>query len=287
MINIKYFFQYLFISLLFIIFKIAGYKISIILSGTLTSLIGPLFRTNKLCHNNLSIAFPNLDDEKKKLIIKKMWINYGKILAEYMFIKDFRNSKKFEKNIDIKNLSILEQIKKENKPVIFISGHFNNFELMAMQIEKFGINLATIYRPLNNIFLNPKMEKIRRKFICKNQIRKGISGTKELLKFFKNGTSVALMIDQRVSEGVLSNFFNEKALTSTIPAQLVKKYKIPVVPVYIERINEINFQIIIKDPINFSAETSIQNITDDLNKILENMIIKKPEQWIWSHNRWK
>ncbi len=287
MINIKYFFQYLFISLLFIIFKIAGYKISIILSGTLTSLIGPLFRTNKLCHNNLSIAFPNLDDEKKKLIIKKMWINYGKILAEYMFIKDFRNSKKFEKNIDIKNLSILEQIKKENKPVIFISGHFNNFELMAMQIEKFGINLATIYRPLNNIFLNPKMEKIRRKFICKNQIRKGISGTKELLKFFKNGTSVALMIDQRVSEGIKCKFFNQYAFTTTIPAQFVKKFNAKIVPVYIERNKENNFEIKFLKMIDFTQDESTEAITLKLNKILEDMIIKNPEQWIWTHNRWK
>ena len=95
------------------------------------------------------------------------------------------------------------------------------------------------------------------------------------------------MIDQRVSEGILSNFFNEKALTTTIPAQLIKKFKIPVVPIYIERIEGINFRIKINQPINFSENASEQNITDELNQILEEMIYKKPEQWIWSHNRWK
>ena len=106
---------------------------------------------------------------------------------------------------------------------------------MAMHIEKSGLDLAAIYRPLNNKFLNPIMENIRKKYICKKQIKKGISGTRLLLKYFKNGTSIALMIDQRVSQGIKSNFFNKKHLTTTIPAQFVKKFKCKVVPIYIER----------------------------------------------------
>ena len=158
---------------------------------------------------------------------------------------------------------------------------------MAMHIEKSGVDLAAIYRPLNNNFLNPLMENIRKKYICRKQIKKGISGTKEILKYFKSGASVALMIDQRVSEGIKINFFNEKASTTTIPAQLVKKFKMPVVPIYIERFNKINFKITVSKPIYFTNDTSIENITVKLNEILENMILKKPHQWIWSHNRWK
>ena len=131
------------------------------------------------------------------------------------------------------------------------------------------------------------MERIRKKYICKNQIKKGIGGIKKLINLKKSNYSTALMIDQRVSEGIKSNFFNNEALTTTIPAQLVKKFKIPVVPIFIERINNLNFKITINKPINFSNETSIKNITDELNQILEKMILNKPEQWIWSHNRWK
>ena len=158
---------------------------------------------------------------------------------------------------------------------------------MAMHIEKSGVKLSAIYRPLNNIFLNKIMERIRAKYICKNQIKKGVGGMKKLVSLKKKNYSTALMIDQRVSQGIKSNFFNSKALTTTIPAQLVKKYKIPVVPIFIERIGNINFKIIIKKPINFEKETSVKDITDELNHILEKMIIYKPEQWIWSHNRWK
>ena len=99
-----------------------------------------------------------------------------------MFIKNFRETKS-EKFLEIKGQEILEKIKLSKKPVIFISGHFDNFELMAMHIEKSGVDLAAIYRPLNNSFLNPVMEKIRKKYICRKQIKKGISGTKKLLAF--------------------------------------------------------------------------------------------------------
>ena len=215
-----------------------------------------------------------------------MWFNYGKIFAEYIFLKDFRKTK-ISQRVTVENQDELDNIKRNSKPVIFISGHFNNFELMAMYIEKSGIDLAAIYRPLNNIYLNPLMEKIRKKYICKNQIKKGKSGTKELLKHFKNGGSIALMIDQRVSEGISCDLFNQKALTTTIPAQFVKKFGAQVVPVYIERLNNDNFRLKIFNSLDFKKDESIEEITLKLNKILEKMIINNPEQWIWTHNRWK
>ncbi len=158
---------------------------------------------------------------------------------------------------------------------------------MAMHLEKSGIDLAAIYRPLNNIFLNPLMENIRKKYICSKQIKKGISGTKEILKYFKSGTSIALMIDQRVSQGKRVLFFNKEALTTTIPAQFVKKFNCKIIPIYIERKNNDNFILEIMNPLDFEKNQTIDNITLKLNQSLEKMIIKNPNQWIWSHNRWK
>ena len=215
-----------------------------------------------------------------------MWDNYGQIFAEYIFIKNYRVGNLTSK-ISIEGREILEEIKKNNKQVVFVSGHFSNFELMAMQIEKVGINLAAIYRPLNNIYLNQIMENIRKKYICKNQIRKGLGGIKKLIKLKRKNYSTALMIDQRVSEGISSNFFNQKAFTTTIPAQLVKKFDIPVIPVCIERCEGIEFKMTVHKPIFFSKDKSIKNITDELNKVIEKFVIKNPKEWIWSHNRWK
>jgi KDO2-lipid IV(A) lauroyltransferase len=270
----------------FFIFKILGYRISSNFGGKLFEIVGPLFRSKHLIHSNILKAMPNSNMKNMKNITKLMWNNYGRVFAEYVFIKNFRYGK-LNSRIEIEGQDILDKIKKFNKQVVFISGHFANFELMALHLEKSGIPLSTIYRPLNNIFLNKIMERIRSKYICEKQIKKGIGGMKKLIKLKKDNYSTALMIDQRVSEGIKSNFFNKEAFTTTIPAQLAKKFKIPVVPIFIERIDNINFKIIIKEPISFTEEDSIKKITDELNIILEKMILQKPGQWIWSHNRWK
>ncbi len=283
---IKYFTQFLIITTLFLLFKILGLKISSYISSKLISVTGPFFRSKDLITSNILKALPNLNDEEIAKIAKQMWNNYGRILAEYIFIKNFRNSY-LKNNIKIEGQEILDKIKKNNEAVIFVSGHFNNFELMAMCIEKSGIDLAAVYRPLNNKFLNHVMEKIRKKYICKKQIKKGISGTKKLLSHFKNGSSIALMIDQRVSEGIKTDLFDQPAFTTTIPAQFVKKFKCKVIPVYIERMNNINFKLKIHDPLIYSNDETIESITQNLNYILENMILQNPSQWIWSHNRWK
>ena len=284
--QIKYFFQFLLIMIFFFIFKIFGYRISSNFGGKLFEIVGPLFRSKHLIHSNILKAMPNSNMKNIKNITKLMWNNYGRVFAEYVFIKNFRHGK-LNSRIEIEGQDILDKIKKFNKQVVFISGHFANFELMALHLEKSGIPLSTIYRPLNNIFLNKIMERIRNKYICEKQIKKGIGGMKKLIKLKKDNYSTALMIDQRVSEGIKSNFFNKEAFTTTIPAQLAKKFKIPVVPIFIERIDNINFKIIIKEPISFTEEDSIKKITDELNIILEKMILQKPGQWIWSHNRWK
>ena len=212
--------------------------------------------------------------------------NYGRIFAEYPHLKNFRNDN-LSKFISIEGKEYLEDIKQKNKKVVFVSGHFNNFELMAMEIEKSGVNLAAIYRPLNNQFLNKIMEKIRINFICKIQIKKGKSGIREIIENVRKGCSVALMIDQRVTEGSKTNFFGKLATTTTIPAQLIKKYGCELVPVYIERYNKIFFRIFISKPIKIDKTKTTEEITKYLNNVLEKMILKNPDQWIWTHDRWK
>ena len=261
---IKYFLEFFFISILFFIFKIIGYKNASNLGEKIGKSFGPLFRSSLKVKKNLENSNIGNSNEERERIVKNMWGNYGRIFADYMYIKNFRNENLF-KNIEVVGENILEVIKNEKEPVIFISGHFNNFELMALYLEKSGIDLAAIYRPLNNKFLNPLMEKIRIQYICKKQIKKGISGTKEILKHFRNGTSIALMIDQRVSEGIKSKF----------------------VPVYIERKNKHQFILEILRPISFSKDEDIESITMNLNKVLEELIRRKPDQWIWTHSRWK
>ena len=285
---IKYFIQALFVYLFFIIIKIIGLKLSRKLFSFLFNKIGPLIKSEKIINSNLEkfLGYQNIDIKKNVKI--KMWSNYGKTFVEYVFLNKFRS---VNSHIEICGEETLDRIKKENKPVIFVSGHFANFELMSMELTKRNINLATIYRPLNNFFLNPFMEYLRKKYICQNQIKKGLGGVKDSIYYIKNNFSIALMIDQRVSEGKKLPFFENMAFTTTMPAQIALKFNLNIVPIYIARKDDDNFKIKIYEPIkilkNEDAETNKLNISIKLNKILEEMISGDPGQWIWTHNRWK
>ena len=283
--KIVYFIEFILIKVLFIFFKIIGYKYSSNLGFLIGKIIGPIFRSKKLIIKNLQKANLQRQNNLKK-IASDVLGNYGRIFAEYVHLKNFRNDK-LKKYISIEGLEYLNNLKKTKKRAVFISGHFNNFELMAMQIEKAGIELATIYRPLNNFFLNKTMEQIRTENICINQIKKGRAGSREIIKNIIKGKSIAIMIDQRVREGKKIDFFNNQATTTTIPAQLIKKYNCELVPVYIERRKNNYFKMFVSKPIKIDKNKSVLEITKFLNNLLERMIVRNIDQWIWTHNRWK
>ena len=283
--KIVYFIEFILIKVLFIFFKIIGYKYSSNLGFLIGKIIGPIFRSKKLIIKNLQKANLQKQNNLEK-IASDVLGNYGRIFAEYVHLKNFRNDK-LKKYISIEGLEHLNNLKKTKKRAVFISGHFNNFELMAMQIEKAGIELATIYRPLNNFLLNKTMEQIRTENICKNQIKKGRAGSREIIKNLIKGKSIAIMIDQRVREGIKIKFFNNQATTTTIPAQLIKKYNCELVPVYIERRKNNYFRMFVSKPIKIDKNKSILEITKFLNNLLERMILRNIDQWIWTHNRWK
>jgi KDO2-lipid IV(A) lauroyltransferase len=288
---IKYFFEFVTIISLFCIFKIIGLKNASNLGSVLGRFIGPLFRSKHITKQNIKIGLGELDQKKETEIINSMWSNIGRTFAEYPFLKDFKFNKINFDHIKIYGTKYLDEIKKNNEPTIFYSCHFANFELMAMELDKFGIKCAAIYRPLNNFFLNPLMEYLRMKYICPNQIPKGRMGMREIISKVKDGYSIALMVDQRVSEGPRTPFFNKPAHTTTIPAQLALKYNCKLVPISLERKEGPNFEMTIHEPYKIEKtgndEEDTKNITLKINQIIEKMIITNPKQWIWSHNRWK
>ena len=277
---LKYLFQSIIVYFLFVIGKIIGLKLSRKIFSNFFLFVGPFFKSRKIIDKNLHVFNKDITNLEKKRIISSMWKNYGKTFIEYIFLDFFRKNKS---QIQIQGKEIL----KEKKPRIFISGHFANFELMSMEITKQDIKLATIYRPLNNFFLNPFMEFLRKKYVCKNQIKKGINGVRDTIEYINRDYSIALMIDQRVSEGDKIKFFGKDALTTTLPAQLAFKYTLPLVPFFIERDEKDKFTLKFHEEIKANDFKDKIELTKKLNDVLEKMIISNPAQWIWSHNRWK
>ena len=288
---IKYFFEFMSIISLFCIFRIIGLSNASYLGSIMGRVIGPLFRSKNIIKQNIKNGLGEVDKKRETEIINGMWSNIGSTFAEYVFLKDFKFNKTNFDHIKINGTNYLNEIKNNNEPAIFYSGHFANFELMTMELDKFGIKCAAIYRPLNNFFLNPLMEYLRMKYICPNQIPKGRIGMRKIISKVKDGYSIALMVDQRVSEGPRTLFFNKPAHTTTIPAQLALKYNCKLVPISLERKEDVNFEMTIHEPYKVKKtgndEEDTKNITLKINQILEKMIVENPTQWIWSHNRWK
>ena len=280
----KYFFQAIIVYLFFIIGKLVGLKLSRIIFSTIFKLFAPAFKSKKIIDKNLSIFASEVPNIDKNQIISEMWKNYGMTFIEYMFLNTFRKN---SSHIEIKGDENLNVAISKKKPLIFVSGHFANFELMSMEITKRNIKLATIYRPLNNIFLNPSMEILRKKFICKNQIKKGLNGVRDAIEYIKNDFSIALMIDQRVSEGEKINFYKKPALTTTLPAQLALKYKLSIIPVFIQRKSNNKFVLEFQNEIKSENFHDKLELTQKLNEVLEKMVVRNPSQWIWTHDRWK
>ena len=282
--KINYFLQAVIIYFLFFVGRLLGLNLSRKLFALLFSSVGPYIKSKKIIYRNLNIYNENLSSSDEKKIIKNMWKNYGKTFIEYVYLNKLRKNNSQINLIGEKNLL---QVLQNQKPVIFISGHFANFELMSMEITKHNVSLATIYRPLNNIFLNPLMEYLRRKYVCKNQIKKGISGVKQAMEYINKNYSIALMIDQRVGESERFDLFGKQAHTTTLPAQLSIKFNLDIVPVFIKREYDDQFTIEFKERIDPNIYNNKKEITERLNRILEQMIKDNPSQWIWTHDRWK
>ena len=285
----KYFLQFIIVLYFFIIFKIIGLRNASFIGSWFAKIFGPLFRSKKIIEKNLKICFKKIDQKEIKKISLGMWDNIGRTFSEYVFLKNFK--KNHNNLIKLRGKEYLDEIKKYDKPVVFVSGHFSNFELLGTKLNSLGIRFFAIYRPLNNIFLNPIMEYLRLKYVCPIMIKKGRSNIRELLNKIKDGYSIIILADQRTSEGKEIKFFNCPALTSTIAAQISLKYNCKVVPLHIERLSYNNFEMTVYKPFEYKKSDNYEkdscNLTLEINKQLEKMILKKPEQWLWSHNRWK
>ena len=284
---IKYFFQALIFYFSVLIIYCFGENVSKKVFRYIFKFFGPLVRSNNIIFKNMKIIDKKNEFDHVK-IAEKVWENYSIVFVEYFFLKKFKNN---GDNVTTKGDHFLKELKNNNEKVIFVSGHFANYEIMSMELVKRGFKLATIYRPLNNFFINPMMEFLRRKYVCKNQIVKGTKGLREVLKYLDQDFNIALMIDQRVSEGEKINLFEKPAWTTTLPAQISTRFNLKVVPIDFNRNEQGQYEMRILKPIDFQNnnvnEATKIKVSEELNHILENMIIKKPNQWILTHNRWK
>ena len=284
--TIRYLFEAILGLKLLILSKILGLKLSTKTFSWFFSNLGPKLKISNQAKDNLCLAFPGIKEAEIESIIFKMWENIGMVAAEFFHLKKISE----EKNNRI-SVSGEEHIKKyENNGVIFVSGHFANWEIIPLILRNYRSKVGGIYRHSNNFFVNSWVVKQRYNNTTPIQIRKGSSGAREMLSLLKENGAVAMLVDQKLSSGVKVNFFGSEAMTSDGAATLAIKYNYPVVPINVERTQGSNFNVRFYPEIKINKTSDKQNdiriFTSEINKFLEECITSKPESWFWLHNRW-
>jgi len=279
-----YFLEGCLLLLLFILLRILPLGISSFLMGKLSSLIGPKLGVTKKAYNNIKNVMPEKNEKEIKKIIKDMWENLGRVAGEYPHLSKLDPEK--NNKIEIYGKKNLSLIKKNKTPAIFFSGHLANWEISPIAAIKNGVPVLSIFRKPNNPIVNSLIKYLRSNL---PMAPKGKEGAKELIRSLRKGTSIGLVIDQKMNDGIKVPFFNKPAMTSDALAQLCLKIKSLVVPVEVERIKNTKFKITFHEPLkitkNGEKKTPLQIMTE-VNFILEKWIRKNPGQWLWLHRRW-
>ena len=287
--------EYFSLISLFSIFKIAGLDASSFIAGKFCRLTGPLIRpVSKRAENNLTHVYPDMPANEVKRITRDIWENLGRTAAEFAHIEKFFSTKdgKFHNTdrLKIDGIEVLEDIAANPRPVIFVSAHIANWEIMPALFQAIGIDYAYIYRPANNLLVNKVIEKIRLENMSPSAIKKGQKGVRSLIEALRNKQALAILVDQKLNDGIEAPLLGKPAMTAPLAARLSIKFNTPLIPVSISRGNGAQFHVKVLDPIAYSTtgdETKdILHVTTKINDFLGTMINEHKGQWLWFHRRW-
>lgn len=267
------------------LFKILPAQSASKLGGWIGRTVGPKLAASRKAKKHLKKILPDLSEEDENTVVTGMWENLGQVMAEYSHLETIA-----ENNVEIIGLEILERLRDDNKPAILFGGHISNWEIASPTFLKHGIEADLVYRAPNNPWADKMLLKLRSLNGTLKTYSKSPQGTRNLVKALKNGRHVGILIDQKYNEGVSAPFFGVPAMTSPAFIQLAQKFKCPLVPVQIERINHTNFRITLHPEITlFEKDGSpkpVLPLIKEAHTYLETWIKHAPSQWIWIHKRW-
>jgi len=271
-------------------FRLLGIDRASDLSGWLLKSAGSQFGISRRARRNIKHAMPEISPEDVERIVEGMWDNLGRTISEYAFLERFRQPD-YAHRIEIEGKEALKDIKSLGKGGIFVSGHFANWELMPMVMHNTGYEGGGVYRHANNPFINDWMVKLRMRATSTVQIPKGAVGARQIVKLLRDNKFVAMLVDQKMNDGIEARFFNQPAMTTAAPAGLAVRYGAPLIPVHFIRKGGAHFVLKVYEPI-YAVEgaepfAEITRLTQLVNDFLEARIREQPAQWLWVHNRWK
>jgi KDO2-lipid IV(A) lauroyltransferase len=250
--------------------------------------LGPLTSAHRVAERNLRLAFPHASDTEIKELLRAQWIELGRILTEFLILDRIVAD---TDRLEVVNEARLGAIAAGNGPVVFISGHFSNFEMMAAAMVRAGVTVQVTYRALNNPYMDERVRRMRFKYGVRLFAPKGLEGARELMRAIARGESVALMNDQKFNGGVAAPFFGVTAHTAPGPSTFALRFGIPLQPLSVQRTGPgARFRVIVHEPIRLAdtgdRDADIETGVRRINAFVEERVRERPTEWFWVHRRW-
>lgn len=238
---------------------------------------------------NLRAAFPEKSDAEREVIVREMCDNLGRVVAEYAHLHRF-SVHGDDPRLEVAQVEHAMAAGARGKGILFFSGHFANWEMMPFVAAQYGFEGGEVYRPQNNPYIDRWLVAQRAKNGPKEQVAKGVQGTKRIFTLLRRGKSIFLLTDQKTNEGIAAPFFGREAMTTPAPAMLALKLDATLLPVVNERLKGSRFRMTVYPPIEFAptgdSDTDVYRLTCAINDAVETMVRARPSQWLWIHRRW-
>lgn len=257
------------------------------LGGGLLKLIGPLTSAHRTARRNLMIAFPDMAESERRRILAAQWENVGRLAAEFQMLGRLTPE---SGRIEVEGAERLEAIRKSGEAVVFISGHFSNWEVMAIVIVRSGVRCQVTYRAANNPYIDRRIIRNRARYGVELFAPKGESGSREVLEALRRGESVALLNDQKFNGGLEEPFLGAPAYTAPGPTRLALRSSGVLQPMSVQRIKGARFRVVAHEPIvlvrSGDRAEDIREGVRRVNAFIEARVRERPEEWFWVHKRW-
>lgn len=278
------------VRILFWLVKLLPFSWSSALGGRIGRTLGPVLGVSRIAKDNLHRAFPEKTETEIQHILSEMWDNLGRVVFEFPHLAGL-NIYDHPERFEVLNTHVLDEVKKADKGAIFFSAHMANWEISPISAARHDppLPIHLVYREPENPYMRSLFAKRKPTPEC-GLIPKGAKGARDVMAVLKNKGYVAMLLDQKMNDGIEVPFFNRPAMTAPAIVQFALKYNCPVVPTQIERTGGATFRLTFYEPLYFEAGSDRKadqlRIMTELNAIIEGWIRKNPAQWLWVHRRW-
>ncbi len=254
------------------------------LGGRIARTIGPRLPGSRTARRNLTRAFPEKTAAEIETILRGMWDNLGRTIAEYPHLEQIGHER-----VEVVGAEHADALRDDGKAGIMVSGHLANWEVQPVVARQRGLELALVYRAPNNPLVGKLLIGLRNT-ASDTLIPKGPDGARMLLRVLSKGGHVAMLIDQKMNDGIPVPFFGRDAMTAPAAAQLGLRFNVPLCLALTERLDGARFRVTVLPPMEYPTSgdrnTDSRIVMERLNALLEDWVRGRPAQWLWLHRRW-